>query len=391
MWSDQRNSSIWNVPFKKISGRQCSVRSWGALGLVLPFALVLGLHSAAAQNQTINLTTGWTGQGAAGPAIGILQPDDDWRVTADPLVTSPLPRPATVVSSITTTHIKWPTTLPNSGWISGIGNKYMGLLPAPPTHFTYQACFNLPPTYSTPTLSMQMRADDIIKQVRLNSTALYTESNSNALASATKAGSFLGPALAVNYQSTAFQAGNNCVDIDVDDKQQLISGLNATVAVTYCNVPQQDLSTGVAPWKVNAATAYATQPYPGWATKDPNGVSLAAFPAGTQWIQPANSTTSVNEPGGTFTYVLKFNLQCKGPVKVHGWFAADNAASMQIDSNTVVPCAGPPNYCFQQASVTSFSQNVAGVGTHTITFKVTNLGTVANPSPTGLLAHITMP
>src|SRR5579862_5606981 len=117
MWDDQRNSSIWSLPFKKTSGRPWSVRRWGAVGLVLPLAFALGLQGAAAQNQTINLNTGWTGQGAAGPLIGILQPDDDWRVTADPLVT-PVPRPATVVSSITTTHLKWPTTLQNSGWIS---------------------------------------------------------------------------------------------------------------------------------------------------------------------------------------------------------------------------------------------------------------------------------
>lgn len=386
MWGDQRNSSIWSLPFKKTSGRQWLVRNWAALGLVLPLAFVLGLQGAAAQTQTINLNTGWTGQGAAGPAIGILQPDDDWRVTADPLVT-PVPRPAMVVDSVTTTHIKWPTTLPKSGWISGAGNKYMGVLPTPPTHFTYQACFALPPTSSAPSLSMQMRADDIIRQVRLNSTVLYTESNPNALAGATKAGSFLGPALSIN-QSTGFQAGNNCVAIDVDDKQQLISGLNATVAVNYCNNPQQDLSTGVAPWKVNSATTYATTAYPGWTTTDANG---AAFPAGTQWIQPANSPNPVSKPGGLYTYVLKFNLPCPGQYKVHGWFGADNTASVQVDSNPPVNCSGPANYCFKQTSLTNFSQPVSGAGTHTITFKVTNEGTAASSSPTGLLAHITVP
>ena len=212
-------------------------------------------------------------------------------------------------------------------------------------------------------------------------------SNPNALAGATKAGSFLGPALSIN-QSTGFQAGNNCVAIDVDDKQQIISGLNATVAVNYCNNPQQDLSTGVAPWKVNSATTYATTAYPGWTTTDANG---AAFPAGTQWIQPANSPNPVSQPGGLYTYVLKFNLPCPGQYKVHGWFGADNTASVQVDSNPPVNCSGPANYCFKQTSLTNFSQPVSGAGTHTITFKVTNEGTAASSSPTGLLAHITVP
>jgi hypothetical protein len=397
MWGDQRNSSIWSLPFKKTFGRPWSVRSWGAVGLVLPLAFALGLQDAAAQNQTINLNTGWAGQTNSGPALGQFQPDDNWRMTADPIIPSPLPRPAVAVSNVVTTHIKWPAPLPKSTWISGIGDSYYNShLPTPPTHFTYEACFNLPALFLGPTLNMQIRADDIVRQVRLNSTALYNEAaglSQIVHASATKPGSFLGPPLAINYSSAAgFQAGQNCIDVGVDDEQQVISGLNAVATVSYCQFNQQDLSTGVAQWQVNGAPAYATMPYPGWATKDPNGVALAAFPQGTQWIQPANSTTAVNEPGGLYTYVLKFTVPCAGATNVHGWFAADNGATLQIDSNPIVNCAGNPLNCFKQGGMTSIpAQTVSGSGQHTITIKVTNEGNAANMSPMGLLAHITIP
>jgi hypothetical protein len=378
------------LPFKKISDLRWLVRSSATLALVLPLAFVLGPQEAAAQ--TITLNTGWVGQTATGPTIGLFQPDDDWRITADLITPAPLPRPAIVVGNVTTTHIKWPVPFANSQWISPSANKYMGSLQPPRTPFTYQMCFNLPASFSAPKLNVQFRADDIVRRVSLNGGApIFIDNNPAAIAVAGKPGSHLGPPLLVQA-TTGFQSGQNCLDVVVEDTQQLITGLNAAGTVTYCVVNQQDLSTGVAPWKVNAAPAHATAPYPGWATKDPNGVPLAAFPTGTQWIQPANSTTAQNAPGGPYTYVLKFTLpQCAGATKVHGWFAADNGASMKIDNNAVVNCSGPPNLCFQQGSMTSFSQMVVGPGPHTITFNVTNAGTAANMSPTGLLAHITVP
>jgi hypothetical protein len=156
-------------------------------------------------------------------------------------------------------------------------------------------------------------------------------------------------------------------------------------ACTY----NHDFSTGIASWTVNGNPAYDTTAYPGWAITHPG---TTPFPAGTHWIQPKAGGVPVFMPGGTYIYKLIFRIpQCalnaSNQVQISGWFAADNAATLKIDNNTAVPCNGPPNYCFQPANVTPFTQTITGIGPHTVVITVTN----ASNSPSGLVAHITVP
>jgi hypothetical protein len=154
-------------------------------------------------------------------------------------------------------------------------------------------------------------------------------------------------------------------------------------ACTY----NHDLSTGVANWTVNGHPAYPTAPFSGWAIKDP---SLAALLTGTKWIQPVNAPTPQSQPSGLYIYRSDFTvpacatLDANKQVKVQGWFAADNGASLKIDGSVVAACSLYP-FCFLQKNMVSFSKMVIG-GPHILEIDVKNEGSV-----TGLVAHITMP
>ena len=201
------------------------------------------------QTQTIKVNTGLVGQ-AGTTLIAVLQPDDDWQVTADPINTQV--RPAIVVDNLTPgTHFNWPAPFPYSRWISADPNKYRGALPPPRTPFTYRLCFNLPALFSAPQLTMQLRADDIVRRVRLNSSTIFNDMDPNAAASATKPGSHVGPLLSLTYtQVTGFQGGQNCVEVVVEDVQQIITGLNVAGTVTYeaCNTGSAPRPPGMVGW-----------------------------------------------------------------------------------------------------------------------------------------------
>lgn len=166
---------------------------------------------------------------------------------------------------------------------------------------------------------------------------------------------------------------------------------DANVTCTFintCAATRQDLSTGVKPWQVTVPSGAtgatsAVGPNSNWASQSPASAGGGAFPAGTSWIQPGNSSTLTPQPGGTYTYRLRFTVSC--PTTVQGWFAADNTAVLTIDSN-VKQCTGNNN-CFLQANVTSFGPWPVAAGGHVITVQVTNLPN----SLSGLLAHITIP
>lgn len=82
-------------------------------------------------------------------------------------------------------------------------------------------------------LKMQLRADDIIRQVRLNGWPIFDDPAPGAAASTTKSGSFRGPPLSIT-QSTGFQPGQkNCLEVVVEDVNQIITGLNVVATVTY--------------------------------------------------------------------------------------------------------------------------------------------------------------
>jgi hypothetical protein len=183
----------------------------------------------------------------------------------------------------------------------------------------------------------------------------------------------------------AFQPGDNIVSIDQTD---LI--VNCTF-INTCAMSGQDVSTGVGSWFVTrpngqSVTPHKVPPNSNWASHSPPG---PPFPAGTSWVQPANSSTLTAEPPGTYVYQVRFTIPCPGLVK--GWFAADNAATLVMDNNPAytVPCMGNASQdCFKQANVTSFGGWFVAAGTHVI--KVTVINQAGSNTLTGLLAHITV-
>lgn len=183
-------------------------------------------------NHTINLNTGLVGQ-AGTTLTAVLQSDDDWQVTADPL--NRTVRRATVVNNITPgSTSNWVAPFPDSRWISADPNKYKGVLGPSRTSFTYRACFNLPALFSAPELTLQLRADDIIRNVRLNGTPIFDDKDLSAVAGVGKAGSHRGPPLSIAYtQVTGFRVGVNCVEVTAEDVSQVITGLDVAGAVTY--------------------------------------------------------------------------------------------------------------------------------------------------------------
>jgi hypothetical protein len=280
----------------------------------------------------------------------------------------------------------------------------MNLLPTPgPTVFTYEACFNLPPQFTSPVLTMQMRADDIVRQVLLNGTSLYLETNPKSLASATKAGSFAGPPLAITYKGAGFQVGKNCVDVGVNDEQQMITGLNVVATVTYqgpCpksgTVVNIDYSTGTTKGVKNTLTTPdpkwtliaepAAIPGPAYSTGAVTGAWIANPLVGANWIERNNSGIPVGDLGGVYKYqaqLLLYNPALYSSVTLTMKYAADNSANVLLN-NTLIPagtCAGPLCYTGWQPTLTLPSP---GSGAP-LEVDVTNID-----GPTGLIVDATL-
>lgn len=183
-----------------------------------------------------------------------------------------------------------------------------------------------------------------------------------------------------------FQPGDNTVSIDQADPNVTCTFVNT------CAFKQQDLSTGVGQWSVtwpsgSVTTPHTVMPNSNWASHSPPPPTTTTFPGGTSWVQPANSATLTAEHSGDYVYLIRFKIPCPGTVT--GWFAADNAATLVLDSDPGIPCLGNATYeCFKQANVTSFGPLSVLPGAHVIKITVNNQ---AGPDTlTGLLAHITV-
>jgi len=146
----------------------------------------------------------------------------------------------------------------------------------------------------------------------------------------------------------------------------------ACVAPPPCTY-NQNLSTGSAPWLVDGLPVAAATPDSAWATLP-----------GATWVKRASGG------GPTYTYAIRFQVpQCavaNGPIFVHGSFAADNGASLQVDTQPQIPCTGNPNYCFKQANVTAVNVPITTAGVHVITIRVIN-----QSGPTGMIAKLQIP
>jgi hypothetical protein len=182
-----------------------------------------------------------------------------------------------------------------------------------------------------------------------------------------------------------FQPGDNAVSIDQADPNVTCTFVNT------CAMRGQNLSTGVGSWIVTwpngqTTTPHKVAPNSNWASHSPPASGGPPFPTGTSWVQPANSSTLTPEPPGDYVYLIRFVIPCPGTVT--GWFAADNAATLVLDSDPGIPCLGNPTLCFLQANVTSFGPLAVMPGTHVIRITVTNQA--GSNTLTGLLAHITV-
>jgi hypothetical protein len=400
----------------RITNIRLAKRGTLVLGLVLAFAVLFGSREiTVAQTQTINLNTGYNQVSSA--LIPFLLHDDDWKVTLDDINPPTVPRPAFVVNNLPLSgHFKWPTPFANSSWISADANKYNGSLQPPRKHFTYEICFNLPPAFSAPQLTMQLRADDIVRQVRLNG-VIFNDPDPNAAASATKPGSHLGPPLPITWsQSTSFQGGQNCLEVDVEDVQQIITGLDVAGSVTYqpvgvslppCSgsgsVVLADLSTGTTSgvknalatvdpkWKLIKVPPSTPGLFPAYSTGIVTSFWVSNGPQQANWIQRKQNVNPQQDAPGPYTYRVQFGLNTSlySNVYLILLYAADNAAVVQLNSANIGSCLGPNCYSSWQGPLlwqspgflpTGFSN-----GLNSLDMIVTNNSPTTGQSNTGLI------
>jgi hypothetical protein len=201
----------------------------------------LGPGIAVPTTQT--LSTGVLGL-AGSTQIAVGGQDGLWRVTADQYDNAGLPRPAIVVDN--TTGGNWPPPLPNSRWISAAVTKYRntGPIGGGRRSITYTASFNL--LTCSGALTMELRADDLIRRVLLNGNVLFEEQNPFATATSVTTGSHARPPLIITYSSNSNFALTNRLDVVVEDSGQGggssggrgPTGLN--VAATMAPLPRAD-------------------------------------------------------------------------------------------------------------------------------------------------------
>jgi len=378
--------------------------------------LVVVFGSMTAQSQTIMLNTGLVGT-TGSTLIPLNSPDDNWQVTADPINTN-VPRSAVVVSKVASSQIQWVSPLPNSYWISPASNRYMVALTGTARRtFTYRFCFTLPPVLLTANLTLQLRADDIIRQVRLNGSPIWNNPHSNAVASSSEPGTFLGTPLSITYQSlTGFQGGQNCLEVVTEDVKQVITGLNVAGTVSYqagCAVSGQivdtDLSTGTQGNPPFGLSGWTVDPKWSLVSSPGKGTSVAyvkkwTYPLVLNSTQPAKwifrdytneQQGSLGDDPGLYTYRVQFNWDTTkySSMSLTLRYSADNVATVKLNGTVVSSCNVTTKDCFR-----AWRPSVAGMsvlapfsnGLNTLEVAVTNNWPPNQKSGTGLIVDATL-
>jgi uncharacterized repeat protein (TIGR01451 family) len=153
-----------------------------------------------------------------GTTLGEGEDDDDWDIVADGTNSGAVPRAATVASNTDSPG----GSFADSRWISHRQNGDV----SGGESFTYQYCFCLREGFYDPELFLQVQADDQVADIRLNGTALAFTGN----------GSFQGDPIQETYDDAElFQAGENCLDVVVEDTQAVFAGLNVSGTMTAQN------------------------------------------------------------------------------------------------------------------------------------------------------------
>lgn len=200
-----------------------------ATGALLLFA-AQSTHETMAAQQTINLNTGF--DQVASSVIAVPGVDDDWIVTVDAGVGGPTPpRQADVVDDPgwhgATCDLTLEPTHVNSKWISVTPNQGKPLPAAGPVlTFVVKFDFTLPVGFSSPALTADLCADDLVTQVDVNSCTLFGPGGVG--------GNFAGSPLPVATSNPAcFQAGLNTLTVTFQDTFRQITGLLVEGTVTY--------------------------------------------------------------------------------------------------------------------------------------------------------------
>ncbi len=195
-----------------------SVGRLGAMGLLLALAVTLGSRevASAATLRTINLNTGYDQLNDLLIPVG--QQDNEWRVTSPPLNGD---------AAFVMDDGPWANQTPNflkSRWISI--NTTATPISFPPSSYTYEFYFTLPPGVAAPQLTMKLSSDDRITSVTLNGCILPGPPG----------GPFTGlPLIIPSAAVTCFKSGPNVnvITVTVEDVFGVLTSLIVEGAVTY--------------------------------------------------------------------------------------------------------------------------------------------------------------
>lgn len=290
------------------------------------------------EDLTLNLATGVDGNGNL---IPVGNDDDDWIVTVD-ASGGTVPRPATIVSP----HPNW-LTIPGTQWVSA---DYFG----PNGDYAYDFCFCLDDRFKYPTLTIQLRADD----------ACTVYLNGNFLGFGASFGAATPVTLTTNNASF-FQAGENCLRVEVQNIGGAPTGINLAGTVTakdgVCCCPADDLDKDIhsgvedgtgnlIPFGQDDDTWVVTTDASGGSVPRPATV-ITPHPAwltipGTRWISAAQTG-----PNGDYVYEHCFCLDPRFKNAALSLFLrADDYATVWL--NGVQVGATPPSYSFNSPQPT---------------------------------------
>jgi uncharacterized repeat protein (TIGR01451 family) len=152
--------------------------------------------------------------------------DDDWQIVTDTTDSGAVPRPATVVDAGTVSQY-WPSPLQDSRWIAHQADADVAFDASDDT-IAYEYCFCLNDGFRDPELTLGILADDAVTDIQLNGTSLPFSGDGSV--------SVGNPPIGETYTDPdLFQAGDNCLEITVEDTANVVSGLDVTGTITAQN------------------------------------------------------------------------------------------------------------------------------------------------------------
>lgn len=341
--------------------------------LVLGWALALCVSVPAVRAECppndlfVNLTTGYDEDAASTIASG--SQDDDWTTTVDP--SGGVVPDAT---GVITAHPAW-LTFPGSKWIAA--DKY-----GPNGEYVYETCWCMDHDYQQPVLGFEIRADDQA-DVYLNGNLIVSTVDGTFNDSIVPTYQFSNPAL--------FQAGENCLEVHVENKYGVVTGLNlqgtmSAVSGECCECSETDIvddcSTGIDDngneipsslddddWTVTAAASGGTLPR--WADVIDTFVGWNVIP-GTKWI-----SADENGPNGLYTYEKCWcmNAAFEDP-QLDIELLADDRADVYVNGNLLGSTPATNAFLFPATVLSTSDPDDFQAGENCVTIDVQNVSSV---------------